>query len=188
MHGVAIAHGRHLPRSTNAVPSLIAPAPAYDPKPRFCAILIGRIAADLVKDGETVLINSGSTTRQVIRRLEPRRGIRIVTNNIAAAAVLLSLESVFAALGGWWLLGETLSPRGLAGCGLMFAGVLISQLGGEHDPDAEAAALRRPLVPPIHPCSTRVLTQRHQKLSPGFSFILQRYHGVGPRSHPCPNS
>jgi len=48
----------------------------------------------------------------------------------AHAALLLSLEAVFAALGGWWLLGETLSRRGLAGCGLMLAGMLASQLLG----------------------------------------------------------
>ena len=48
----------------------------------------------------------------------------------AHAAVLLSLESVFAALGGWLLLGETLSFRGLVGCGLMFCGMLLSQLWG----------------------------------------------------------
>lgn len=48
----------------------------------------------------------------------------------AHAAVLLSLEAVFAALGGWWLLGETLSGRGLAGCALMLAGMLASQLLG----------------------------------------------------------
>jgi drug/metabolite transporter (DMT)-like permease len=45
-----------------------------------------------------------------------------------ATAILLSLEAVFAALGGWALLGETLSWRGLAGCALMLAGVLTSQL------------------------------------------------------------
>jgi drug/metabolite transporter (DMT)-like permease len=46
----------------------------------------------------------------------------------AHAAILLSLESVFAAVAGWLLLGETLSPRGLLGCLLMLAGMLISQL------------------------------------------------------------
>ena len=48
----------------------------------------------------------------------------------AHAALLLSLEAVFAALGGWWLLGETLTRRGLAGCALMLAGMLASQLLG----------------------------------------------------------
>jgi drug/metabolite transporter (DMT)-like permease len=46
----------------------------------------------------------------------------------AHAAIILSLESVFAALGGWLLLGELLSVRGLTGCGLMMAGMLLSQL------------------------------------------------------------
>ena len=46
----------------------------------------------------------------------------------AHAAILLSLETVFAALGGWLVLGERLSPRGLAGCAFMLAGMLCSQL------------------------------------------------------------
>jgi drug/metabolite transporter (DMT)-like permease len=46
----------------------------------------------------------------------------------AHAALLLSMEAVFAALGGWWILGERLGARGLAGCALMFAGMLCAQL------------------------------------------------------------
>jgi len=46
----------------------------------------------------------------------------------AHAAILLSLESAFAALGGWLLLQETLGGRGLFGCALMLAGMLLSQL------------------------------------------------------------
>ncbi|MBU4426513.1 MAG: EamA family transporter, partial [Proteobacteria bacterium] len=46
----------------------------------------------------------------------------------AHAAIILSLEAVFAALGGWLMLGETLSARGLLGCSLMLAGMLFSQL------------------------------------------------------------
>lgn len=44
------------------------------------------------------------------------------------AAIILSLEAVFAALGGWIVLGETLSLRGMAGCVMMLAGMLSSQL------------------------------------------------------------
>jgi len=46
----------------------------------------------------------------------------------AAASLIMSLESVFAALGGWWLLQERMTPRELLGCGLVFAAVLLSQL------------------------------------------------------------
>jgi drug/metabolite transporter (DMT)-like permease len=45
----------------------------------------------------------------------------------AHAAILLSLESVFAALGGSILLGERLGARGALGCALMFAGMIVSQ-------------------------------------------------------------
>jgi len=44
------------------------------------------------------------------------------------AAIILSLESVFAALFGWLMLEETLSPQQLAGCALMLAGMLLAQL------------------------------------------------------------
>ena len=45
-----------------------------------------------------------------------------------AASLIMSLESVFAVLGGWWLLGETMTPWELTGCGLVFTAVVISQL------------------------------------------------------------
>jgi len=44
------------------------------------------------------------------------------------AAIILGLEAVFAAVGGWALLSETLSQRALVGCSLMLAGVIVSQL------------------------------------------------------------
>ncbi|QHC99884.1 EamA family transporter [Pseudomonas sp. S04] len=44
------------------------------------------------------------------------------------AAIIFSLEAVFAAIAGAWLLGEELSPRGYVGCGLMLAGMLAAQL------------------------------------------------------------
>ena len=44
------------------------------------------------------------------------------------AAIIFSLESVFAAIGGWLILNEFLSGRAIFGCTLMLAGMLISQL------------------------------------------------------------
>ena len=45
----------------------------------------------------------------------------------AHAAILMSLESVFAAVGGGLLLGERLGARQTAGCIVMFAGMLAAQ-------------------------------------------------------------
>ncbi|MGE4554448.1 MAG: DMT family transporter [Desulfovibrionaceae bacterium] len=64
--------------------------------------------------------------------------------NPAHAAIILSLESVFAALAGWVLLGEVMDARALVGCALMLGGMLVSEL---------APALRRAPVPPIVPSS-----------------------------------
>jgi drug/metabolite transporter (DMT)-like permease len=46
----------------------------------------------------------------------------------AHAAIIMSLEGVFAVVGGYLILGETLSPRGFAGCALMLCGMIISQV------------------------------------------------------------
>lgn len=46
----------------------------------------------------------------------------------AAATLILSMESVFAAVFGWIFLGERLSAREIAGCALVFSAVLAAQL------------------------------------------------------------
>ena len=46
----------------------------------------------------------------------------------AHAAIILSLEAVFAAVAGYFLLGEVLALRALLGCALMLGGMLLSQL------------------------------------------------------------
>ena len=51
------------------------------------------------------------------KRLEP-----------TAASLIMSLESVFAALGGWLILHNTMTPSELTGCTLVFAGVIVSQV------------------------------------------------------------
>lgn len=48
----------------------------------------------------------------------------------AHSAIILSLEGVFAAFGGWLLLNEILTMRSFFGCMLMLAGMLLSELSG----------------------------------------------------------
>lgn len=43
------------------------------------------------------------------------------------ASIVMSLESVFAALGGWLILGNHLTPRELIGCVLVFLAILLAQ-------------------------------------------------------------
>lgn len=66
------------------------------------------------------LLSSGAGyTLQIIgqKRTEP-----------VVASLIMSLESVFAALGGWMILGEKLSGRELLGCAVVFAGIMLVQL------------------------------------------------------------
>ena len=44
------------------------------------------------------------------------------------AAILLSMESVFGAIGGAMFLGERIGARGLVGCVLIFIAIMVSQL------------------------------------------------------------
>lgn len=66
-----------------------------------------------------LIVVAGAFTLQVLGQ----KGV-----NPTVAALILSLESVFAALSGAIFLHERLSPRELLGCALMLAAVIISQL------------------------------------------------------------
>jgi drug/metabolite transporter (DMT)-like permease len=50
----------------------------------------------------------------------------------AEAAIILSLEAVFAVLTGWLFLSERLSPIQIVGCALILGGVLLTQLRGRN--------------------------------------------------------
>jgi len=51
--------------------------------------------------------------------------------NPSHAAIIMSLETVAAALGGWIVLSETMSKQSIAGCALMLAGMVTSRLAGK---------------------------------------------------------
>ena len=53
------------------------------------------------------------------------------------ASLILSLESVFAALTGWLVLGEKLSGREVFGCTLVFAAIILAQLPAKKTGDKE---------------------------------------------------
>ena len=45
-----------------------------------------------------------------------------------SASILMSLESLFSALAGWVLLGQSMTLFQILGCGLMFAAIVLVQL------------------------------------------------------------
>jgi DeoR family transcriptional regulator, fructose operon transcriptional repressor len=78
---------------------------------------IGRAAAGLISDGETLIINGGSTTFAFAAGLSLRRNLTIVTNNVTMLSVLPAeaVESVYI-LGGEFNrnLGSTVGAVGFA--------------------------------------------------------------------------
>ena len=48
--------------------------------------------------------------------------------NPTVASLVLSLESVISVLAGWVLLHQSMSPREVTGCLLMFLAIILAQL------------------------------------------------------------
>ena len=57
-------------------------------------------------------------------------GAEFLAPEFFAFCIVCEEIGVFAAVGGWLMLGEMLTLRGLFGCGLMLAGMLLSELSG----------------------------------------------------------
>lgn len=98
-----------------------------------CSVLAALVSGVLVGEGTTVqqLLDAGPTlfyagivtvgvayTLQVIAQAKAHP---------AHAGIILSLEAVFGAIGGYWLLDELLNSRQLMGCILMLIGMIVSQ-------------------------------------------------------------
>ena len=90
-----------------------------------CALLTETVDASLIASCWLPLGYAGILSMGVAYTLQIVGQKRVTPS---AAALLMSLESVFAALFGWLLLHETMTKAELLGCVLVFAAVVISQL------------------------------------------------------------
>ena len=50
---------------------------------------IGAMAATLINDGETIILDSGTTTLEIARQIKKKQGLQIITNGVNIAAELL---------------------------------------------------------------------------------------------------
>jgi drug/metabolite transporter (DMT)-like permease len=88
------------------------------------AVLFEDITLSGLRGGLTPILYGGlmsvgvAYTLQVVAQRDARP---------APAAIILSLEAVFAAVAGWMLLGEILTVQALIGCTLMLCGMIWSQ-------------------------------------------------------------
>jgi len=77
-----------------------------------CKACIGRAAAALVSDGESVFIGSGSTTAYVVRNLVDRKSLTVITNALTVAYELASVPDVTVVVTGGMLRASELSLVG----------------------------------------------------------------------------
>jgi len=77
-----------------------------------CKACIGRAAASLVSDGESVFIGSGSTTAYVARSLVDRKNLTVVTNAVTVATELAGAPDVTVVVTGGMMRASELSLVG----------------------------------------------------------------------------
>src|ERR1700727_690216 len=114
---------------------------------------IGKAASELVRDGESVVLDSGTTTLYVARGLRSRRNIVVFTFSLAALEELTSAEEVRVELTGGVYRASSHDLIGHAVCQMLssifadtviFGAAAISFTRGVmvHDPDAQHEMLQ----------------------------------------------
>ena len=73
---------------------------------------IGALAASLVQDGETIILDAGTTTTEIALRLTQRRNLTVITNALNIAVILGSIPSNAVHMPGGQFKGPTLSLSG----------------------------------------------------------------------------
>ena len=117
-------NGLLLRRYGGAVPvpqELVAEAPEAEQVSKR-KLAIARAAAELIRDHNRIIIDSGSTTAALIPELGKRRGLVVMTNSLAVAAALRELENEPTLL----MTGGTWDPHSEAFQGLVAEQVLRS--------------------------------------------------------------
>lgn len=73
---------------------------------------IGAMAATMINDGETVILDSGTTTLEIARQIKKKQRLQIITNGVNIAAELLDARGVEVFIVGGTVRGESASISG----------------------------------------------------------------------------
>jgi DeoR family transcriptional regulator, aga operon transcriptional repressor len=73
---------------------------------------IGATAATLIHDGETIILDSGTTTLEIARQIKNKQGLQVITNGVNIAAELLDAREVQTFIVGGTLRGDSASIVG----------------------------------------------------------------------------
>jgi DeoR family transcriptional regulator of aga operon len=75
-------------------------------------IKIGKKAASLIKDGETVILDSGTTTQEIAKNLGTHKGVNVITNAINIINQIIGFEKINLIVPGGVLRKNSLSLVG----------------------------------------------------------------------------
>lgn len=73
---------------------------------------IGAMAATLINNGETIILDSGTTTLEIARQIKKKSGLQVITNGVNIAAELLDARDVQVFIVGGTVRGESASISG----------------------------------------------------------------------------
>jgi len=73
---------------------------------------IGAMAATLINDGETIILDSGTTTLEIARQMKKKQSVQVITNGVNIAAELLDARDVQLFIVGGTVRGESASISG----------------------------------------------------------------------------
>lgn len=73
---------------------------------------IGKKAASLIKDGETIIIDSGSTTAEIVKHLGSIKQLNVITNALNIANMLMAYSNINVIIPGGYLRQNSMSLVG----------------------------------------------------------------------------
>lgn len=74
---------------------------------------IGQLAADLINDGENIIIDSGTTTLHIAHAILNKKNLTVITNDINIAATLRSTKSIKVIVTGGILFPDSFMLNGM---------------------------------------------------------------------------
>lgn len=140
--------------------------------------LIGKRAAELIKDGETIILDSGTTTLQIAKNLNHLNDLTVITNSLNVAGQLVEFTNVKVIVLGGNLRRKSLSLIGSMAenslknyyCDKVFLGVDgIDTKYGISTPNAEEASLNNIMIDISR--EVIVVTDSSKFLRRSFAFI-----------------
>ena len=73
---------------------------------------IGAAAVTLIHDGETIILDSGTTTLEIARQIKHKQGLQVITNGVNIAAELLDAAGIQTFMVGGTIRGDSASIVG----------------------------------------------------------------------------